>query len=99
MNDIKDFLSEGQKVKVKVLTIGEDGKIGLSIKKAMPPQKKPSGNSGNNNSSYHGRNSAPRPASPRPGNFEWQSSKKVNLQALRICFPDSSRQVMRRCLI
>ena len=76
VNDIKDFLSEGQKVKVKVLTIGEDGKIGLSIKKAMPPQKKPSGNSGNNNSSYHGRNSATRPASPRPGNFEWQSSKK-----------------------
>ncbi len=34
VKDVKDYLTENQEVKVKVLNIGEDGKIGLSIKKA-----------------------------------------------------------------
>ncbi|MBQ5995683.1 MAG: S1 RNA-binding domain-containing protein [Clostridia bacterium] len=34
VNDIKDFLKEGQSVKVKVIDIDRDGKIALSIKKA-----------------------------------------------------------------
>lgn len=34
VKDVKDYLSENQIVKVKVLSIGDDGKIGLSIKKA-----------------------------------------------------------------
>ena len=33
-----DFLERGQKVKVKVVNIDKDGKIGLSIKKAQPPK-------------------------------------------------------------
>ena len=39
VNEIKDHLVEGQAVKVKVLTINDDGKISLSIKKAVdtPP--------------------------------------------------------------
>ena len=39
VNEIKDHLTEGQAVKVKVLTINDDGKISLSIKKAVdtPP--------------------------------------------------------------
>ena len=47
VKDIKDHLKENQEVKVKVLNIGEDGKISLSIKRAMenqnnsPAQKKP----------------------------------------------------------
>lgn len=36
VSQIKDFLEEGQTVKVKVLSLGEDGKISLSIKKALP---------------------------------------------------------------
>ncbi len=42
VNEIKDHLTEGQEVKVKVLTVGEDGKISLSIKKAVdnPPPRK-----------------------------------------------------------
>ncbi len=35
VNKITDHLSEGQTVKVKVLNIAENGKISLSIKKAM----------------------------------------------------------------
>ncbi len=68
VNDIKDFLTEGQTVKVKVLTINDDGKISLSIKKAIPQQKRPSNS--------QSRSSAPKQASSRPGSFEWQSSKK-----------------------
>ncbi len=34
VKDIKDFLKEGQDVKVKVVSISEDGKISLSIRKA-----------------------------------------------------------------
>jgi len=35
VNKITDFLEEGQTVKVKVISIGENGKIALSIKRAM----------------------------------------------------------------
>ncbi len=70
VNDIKDFLTEGQTVKVKILTIGEDGKISLSIKKALPPQRKPVHNQKNNNTSQ-------KSYSARPGNFEWQASKRT----------------------
>ncbi len=61
VKEIRDFLTEGQEVKVKVLGISEEGKISLSIKKALPPAP---------------RQTAPRrPAfNGRPGDFEWQSS-------------------------
>ena len=35
VNDIKDFLTEGQDVKVKVINIDQAGRINLSIKKAQ----------------------------------------------------------------
>ncbi len=35
VKEIRDFVTVGQAVKVKVLTIGEDGKISLSIKRAQ----------------------------------------------------------------
>ncbi len=39
VTDIREFVNENDTVKVKVLTVGDDGKIGLSIKKALPPEK------------------------------------------------------------
>lgn len=36
VNEITDFITEGQVVKVKIINIGEDGKISLSMKKALP---------------------------------------------------------------
>ncbi len=67
VNDINDFLKEGQSVKVKILSIGDDGKISLSIKKAVPPAKK--------KTPY--QQSKPGSGAPaRPGNFDWQSSKR-----------------------
>lgn len=38
VSDISEYLKEGQEVRVKVIEIGDDGKISLSIKKAGEPQ-------------------------------------------------------------
>ena len=52
VKDIHDVLSVGDEVTVKVMTKSDDGKIGLSIRKALPPEKvaqtKQRTNSGNN---------------------------------------------------
>jgi S1 RNA binding domain protein len=37
VRDVKDFLKEQDSVKVKVLSVDERGKIGLSIKQLQPP--------------------------------------------------------------
>lgn len=47
VSEIKDHLAEGQSVKVKVLSVSEEGKISLSIKKASEnPNPKNRRNSG-----------------------------------------------------
>ena len=38
VNDIKDFLQEGQQVKVKIINLDQAGRINLSIKKAQPQE-------------------------------------------------------------
>ncbi|MBR7133269.1 MAG: S1 RNA-binding domain-containing protein [Clostridia bacterium] len=38
VSDIKEFVKVGDAVKMKVLSIGEDGKISLSIKRALEPE-------------------------------------------------------------
>lgn len=67
VNDISEHLKEQQVVKVKVLSVSDDNKISLSIKKAMPPvpfvrkdgaTSRPTG--GFNNQNRQG-GSAPRP--------------------------------------
>jgi len=76
VNDIKDYLTEGQTVKVKIITIGDDGKISLSIRKAMPQQRKPQSSQGRSGM-------PPKQQSPsRPGNFEWQPPKKTEPMSL-----------------
>ena len=39
VNDINEFVKVGDTVKMKVLSIGEDGKISLSIKRALENEK------------------------------------------------------------
>ena len=39
VNDIKEHVKIGDEVKTKVLTIGEDGKISLSIKRALEKER------------------------------------------------------------
>lgn len=63
VKEITDHISDGQTVKVKVLNIGEDGKISLSIKKAAAPAPRAPRTP-----------RAPVQSAGRPGNFEWQSA-------------------------
>jgi len=58
IKDIHDVLSVGDDVTVKVLTVGDDGKIGLSIRKAVD---KPQGEQEHHNN----RQSSGRPSSNR----------------------------------
>ena len=37
VRDVRDFLKEQDRIKVKVLSIDERGKIGLSVKRLNPP--------------------------------------------------------------
>jgi S1 RNA binding domain protein len=41
VNDIHDFLTIGQTVTVKMLQVNEQGKLSMSIKKALPQEEKP----------------------------------------------------------
>ncbi len=78
VKEIRDFVTENQTVKVKVLSISEEGKISLSIKKAMDPaQQQPQRReSRGNNGPRTPRQPRPAAVSPgRPGNYEWQSRR------------------------
>ena len=61
VNEIREHVTENQMVKVKVLTIGTDGKVSLSIKKAMENVDKP--------------RRAPSASPGRPDNVSWNSNK------------------------
>lgn len=65
VSEIRDFVKENQVVKVKVLSLGEKGKVSLSMKQAVE-QKKPA------------KRKPREAASPvtSPGNFEWQPSRR-----------------------
>ena len=64
VREIREFLTEGQEVKVKVINISPEGKIALSIKKAMEaPRRQP-------------RQAAP--VSHRPGDFEWRPTSQAS---------------------
>ena len=68
VNDVKDHLSEGQEVKVKVIGIDENGRINLSIKKAMDPPPRPAG---------QGRPAGGRGNAPRSVGFRGQPAPKA----------------------
>lgn len=87
VNEIKDFVTEGQMVKVKVLAISDENKISLSIKKALPEdqqrrpaQRRPEGGARRDGPRGGGRpprqpRPAPQAGPGRPGDFEWQSRR------------------------
>lgn len=63
VNDVHDFLEEGQEVQVKILAINPDGKINLSIKQTQPrPQRQHQGHQGGRapyQQNNYGHSSAP----------------------------------------
>lgn len=65
VQNISDYLSENQTVKVKVINIDEKGKISLSIKKAQTEAKK---------TSKSHADEKPKSGIIRPADIDWQSS-------------------------
>lgn len=82
VKEIRDYVTENQTVRVKVLSISEDGKISLSMKKAIE-QPAPQ--------------SRPRATSPgRPGGFEWQPARAEtgNFEDMMTKFKQASDEKM-----
>ena len=71
VKDVHDFLKEHDKVKVKVLSIDERGKIGLSIKQLTPPPAAP----------------APQPKPQRPQNENRERRVGARVQNTRVVSP------------
>ena len=72
VNAVKDHLKEGQEVKVKVIGIDENGRINLSIKKAMDPPPRPAGQGrpGGRPGGHSGGGFRGKPAPAEPTTFE-----------------------------
>ncbi len=59
VKEIRDYVTENQTIKVKVLTISDDGKVSLSIKRAIE------------STAPKQRSASPG----RPGGFEWKANR------------------------
>ncbi len=84
VKEIRDHVTENQQVKVKILSISEDGKISLSIKKAMAPPPRTA-------------RTPQRHVSPgRPGGFEWQPTRSdsSNFEEMMSRFKQTSDEKM-----
>jgi S1 RNA binding domain protein len=80
VNDVNDFVKEGQTVKVRVIGIGENGKINLSIKKAEEPSvdRRP-----------------PRPAPQQRHFVQYQSAQRDNDAPADVSFEDKLKHFMQ----
>lgn len=87
VNDVHDYVQDGQTVKVKIIGIGDDGKINLSIKKAdehAPQQRQDQ--------------CPPRPASaaqPRQYGGPRQAVPRANGPTGDVSFEDKLKQFMQ----
>lgn len=76
VSEISEHLSEGDKVKVKVIEINEKGKISLSIKKALPqPEKTKAQKPKRENNNNRGWKGTPQQDSSAPMSFEDMMAK------------------------
>ena len=82
VSEIRDHLTEGQTVKVKVLSVGDNGKVALSIKKATSPVK--------------AAPREPAPRVTRPGDYEWPPRKQENtsFESMMTRFKQDSEEKM-----
>lgn len=73
VKEIRDYLTENQEVKVKILSVGDDGRVSLSIKRAMEPEQQRAPQRQQRPGGGHQRRSAPP---------VWQGSKPVQTENL-----------------
>lgn len=88
VNDVHDYVQDGQTVKVKVIGIADDGKINLSIKKAEAPEA----------SQAPRQNRAPRPYSSqqRPAHNSYrQPMPRANGPTSDASFEDKLKHFMQ----
>ena len=103
VNDVKDHLKEGQEVKVKVIGIDENGRINLSIKKAMDPPPRPAGQGrpmgrpgGHNGAGFRGKPAPAEPASFEDRLKQFMAASDSKLSELRQSERRSSRRGGRK---
>ena len=72
VSDIKEIYKIGDTAKMKVLNVGDDGKISLSIKKAMEPEER------NGDNRRPRREKKPTPAKP-DGSYVWTPQKSESM--------------------
>ncbi len=88
VRDIKEYLTEGQEVKVKVIGINEANKISLSIKQALPQsdtddaKKKQYPPKNRDNHNQGGRDRAPRQ------NYDNRNSRRNSAPSAPLTFED-----------
>lgn len=104
VNEIREFVKEGEEVKVKILSVCDEGKISLSMKQAM--ENSNSNNRSNNNNprnkkrrfSRPRRERKPAPEVTSPGDFEWQhnhpTSKSNSFEEMLTKFKQTSEDKM-----
>ena len=103
VNDVKDHLKEGQEVKVKVIGIDENGRINLSINKAMDPPPRPAGQGrpmgrpgGHNGGGFRGKPAPAEPASFEDRLKQFMAASDSKLSELRQSERRSSRRGGRK---
>ena len=103
VNDVKDHLKEGQEVKIKVIGIDENGRINLSIKKAMDPPPRPAGQGrpmgrpgGHNGGGFRGKPAPAEPASFEDRLKQFMAASDSKLSELRQSERRSSRRGGRK---
>ena len=103
VNEVSDYLKEGQEVKVKVIGIDENGRINLSIKKAMDPPPRPAGQGrpmgrpgGHNGGGFRGKPAPAEPASFEDRLKQFMAASDSKLSELRQSERRSSRRGGRK---
>lgn len=91
VKEIKDHLTEGQDVRVKVLAVNENNKISLSIKQAEEP-KKETENRPRRPSGYAQKDRAPRGFQPKKESQ--QSSSAMSFEDMMAKFKQESDEKM-----
>ena len=106
VKEIKDHLSIGQTVKVRVLAVSEEGKISLSIKRALESPQPQQGrgpetpqNQNHRQPRQGGRSrfASPAPASSSPNGFEWtprSRNENMSFEDMMAKFKQSSDDKM-----
>lgn len=80
VNDIREHVKENDVLKMKVISIGDDGKIALSIRRALEPEKKNEGDT-------RKREGRPRQNVSSDNSFTWVQRKNE---------PESFEDMMNR---